>query len=249
MASGMFYSSVNMSKLNKDWLIVFKQYIFWWNNINTTQGEYKWETTPVFRGGFEYFKGYLNSEVDYFDFTYEIEDADDNVLFAIYDWRENTDPLLPEDTDDNYTTTAFAEAALGIIKDIGDNDDDTPFSMILSFETPHGPVHNAPEPFWSDVIPTQGNTGPGGPYGSANNDNYEERRQYVSMVYAMDYYIGEIVDALKNNDVNGVSIWDNTYLFFFSDNGGVISYASNYPLRGAKSTNFEGIPVCFYHNM
>ena len=56
----------------------------------------------------------------------------------------------------------------------------------------------------------------------------------------MDYYIGEIVDALKDNTVNGVRIWDNTWFFFFSDNGGIITYASNYPLRGAKSTNFEG---------
>ena len=158
---------------------------------------------------------------------------------GFYDWRENTDLLV--DTDDNYTTTAFGEKALEIIRNIGDTNDDTPFTMIVSFEAPHGPTHDAPGFFWDDVIPTTGNTGPGGPYGSASNDNYAQRRQYVSMVYAMDYYIGEIVDALRDNDVNGVRIWDNTFVFFFSDNGGVITYASNYPLRGAKSTNFEGM--------
>ena len=206
-------------------------------------GEYYWSTTPIFRGGFDYFKGYLNSQVNYFNFTYhpniEIHEIPNKTYHGgFYDWRENTDILF--DTNDNYTTTAFGESALNIIKNIGDTNDDTPFSLIVSFEAPHGPVHYPPGFFWDDIVPGNGKSGPGGPYGDPNNEYYEERRQYVSMVYAMDYYIGEIIDALKANTVNNVRIWDNTLFFFFSDNGGVITFASNYPLRGAKSTNFEG---------
>jgi len=205
-------------------------------------GEYKWKTTPMYRGGFDSFKGYLNAEVDYFNFTY---DTGDDYGILIYDWRKDREADI--DTNDTYTTTAFGENALKIINDIGTNNDDTPFTIIVSFESPHSPTHFAPDgladgaDFTSDVIPSSpGTPGPGGPYGNPNNDNYEDRRKYVTMVYAMDYYIGEIVDALKENTVNDERLWDNTWLFFFSDNGGVISYASNYPLRGAKSTNFEG---------
>ena len=92
----------------------------------------------------------------------------------------NTD--VDFDTEDNYTTSAFGEAALGIIKNIGDTNDDTPFSLIVSFEAPHGPVHYPPGFFWDDMVPGNGNSGPGGPYGDPTNDYYEERRQYVSMV-------------------------------------------------------------------
>ena len=81
----------------------------------------------------------------------------------------------------------------------------------------------------------------GGPYGSPNNSDWETRRQYITMVYSLDYWVGEILDTLKETYVNGTRLWDNTWVFFFSDNGGVITYASNYPLRGAKATNYEGI--------
>ena len=196
------------------------------------QGEYKWAYTPVYRGGFDYFKGYLNSQVEYFNFSYY---PSDDSYDGIFDWRENTDIYL--NTTDNYTTTAFGEKAVEIIQNISARNDDTPFTLIVSFESPHGPIHWAPD-FYTDTALTSGN---GGPWGSQNNTYYEDRRKYVTMVYAMDFWIGEILDALKDNRVNGDRIWDNTWVFFFSDNGGVISYASNYPLRGAKATNFEGI--------
>ena len=33
-------------------------------NILYIQGEYAWRYTPVYRGAFNYFKGYLNNQVD-----------------------------------------------------------------------------------------------------------------------------------------------------------------------------------------
>ena len=108
--------------------------------------------------------------------------------------------------------------------------------MTVAFEAPHTPVHYAPG-WYSDVALSSGN---GGPWGNPDNEYYEDRRQYVTMTYAMDYWIGEIIQSLKDNEVNGQRLWDNTLVFFFSDNGGVITHASNYPLRGAKATNFEG---------
>eukprot|EP01084_Bolivina_argentea_P301612 520380_1 len=60
------------------------------------------------------------------------------------------------------------------------------------------------------------------------------------MVRAMDEKKDEINKALQNNKINGQDIWDNTFIFFFSDNGAVITHGSNHPLRGDKDTNFEG---------
>ena len=107
--------------------------------------------------------------------------------------------------------------------------------MTVAVEAPHSPLHYAPEPWTNETISE------GGPWGNPSNEYYEDRRMYATMILAMDDYVGQIVDALRDNYVDGERIWDNTYLFFFSDNGGVIAHASNYPLRGAKATNFEGI--------
>ena len=197
------------------------------------QGSYEWAFTPIFRGGFDYFKGYLGSQVDYFTFENEY----------IYDWRENKDVLW--NCSDNYTTSAFGDEAIDIIQSISANNDDTPFTLTVAFEAPHGPIHWAPQP-WNETAIDEG-----GPWGKSSNDYYIERQMYATMVLAMDDYIGQIVDALRQNRVNGQRIWDNTYLIFFSDNGGVFTHASNYPLRGAKSTNFEGMQqsVCLFRNL
>jgi arylsulfatase A-like enzyme len=63
------------------------------------------------------------------------------------------------------------------------------------------------------------------------------------MVEAIDKSVGEIIVALKR-----LSLDDNTFVFFTSDNGGYLEYAgrfkgeisSNGPLRGQKGDVFEG---------
>lgn len=60
---------------------------------------------------------------------------------------------------------------------------------------------------------------------------------YGALTY-VDWVIGDLVEAFKEQDQ-----YDNTIIFFTSDNGGAI-YAgtanNNYPLRGGKFNNFEG---------
>merc|ERR1719150_680765 len=55
----------------------------------------------------------------------------------------------------------------------------------------------------------------------------------------MDSIIGEIVENLKAN-----GLWDSTLLVFTSDNGGSLELdmtaSNNWPLRGGKSSMFEG---------
>ena len=72
-----------------------------------------------------------------------------------------------------------------------------------------------------------------------------DRRTYSGMVSALDDSVSTVVTALKDAD-----LYNNSVIIFVSDNGGNIHNrhtggrsgcgASNYPLRGDKSTLWEG---------
>ena len=64
--------------------------------------------------------------------------------------------------------------------------------------------------------------------------------RYMSMVGFLDDAVGEIVAALEARE-----LWNNTLFVMSSDNGGPVYFngtsgANNYPLRGGKTSNFEG---------
>jgi len=61
-----------------------------------------------------------------------------------------------------------------------------------------------------------------------------QRRMYHALLNYLDGMVGDVVGRMKAN-----GMWDNTVMVWSSDNGGP-SDANNYPLRGAKFSNFEG---------
>jgi len=65
----------------------------------------------------------------------------------------------------------------------------------------------------------------------------EKRQKFAAMVDALDSSIGQIVETLDDEGIR-----DNTLILFFSDNGSNSDdgWGSNSPLRGAKSSVFEG---------
>jgi arylsulfatase A-like enzyme len=64
----------------------------------------------------------------------------------------------------------------------------------------------------------------------------KDRDTLLAMGKRMDDAIGKVVATLKNEGV-----WENTLLFFISDNGGPLAQsADNTPLRGGKHTDYEG---------
>ncbi|GAV00698.1 hypothetical protein RvY_11510-1 [Ramazzottius varieornatus] len=78
------------------------------------------------------------------------------------------------------------------------------------------------------------------------NISHMGRRKYAGMVSALDDSVGKVVQALEQREE-----LNNTVIVFLSDNGGggeeqsflretLITYANNWPLRGAKMTQFEG---------
>jgi arylsulfatase A-like enzyme len=93
-----------------------------------------------------------------------------------------------------------------------------PFFLYLAFNAVHAPLQ-AP----ADEI-ANFNTG------NASRDTL------LAMGKRMDDAIGRVVAKLKQDGV-----WDNTLLFFISDNGGPLAQtANNAPLRGGKHQDYEG---------
>lgn len=63
-----------------------------------------------------------------------------------------------------------------------------------------------------------------------------DRRVKCGMIAAMDEAVANVTDVLQQRGLT-----NNTFLLFFSDNGGPIHKAgSNWPLRGSKTTLWEG---------
>jgi len=70
--------------------------------------------------------------------------------------------------------------------------------------------------------------------------DYQSRKLYAAMAHNLDNSIGALITALKEKD-----LYSNTLIVFSSDNGGPVynngsAGANNYPLRGGKTSNWEG---------
>lgn len=123
---------------------------------------------------------------------------------------------------DEYLTTALSRDAAKFIRRQGA----APFFLFMSYNAPHTPLQ-APDSFVRKYAHV------GDP----------ERRIYAAMVDAMDEGIGMIVEALKERGT-----FDDTLIFFLSDNGGVYpeawqptsDWADNSPFRRGKVALLEG---------
>jgi len=70
--------------------------------------------------------------------------------------------------------------------------------------------------------------------------DHQSRKLYASMVFNLDLMIGEVIAELKDID-----LYDNTLIVLSADNGGPVyangsAGANNWPLRGGKTSNWEG---------
>ena len=87
-----------------------------------------------------------------------------------------------------------------------------PYFMFLSHTAPHTPLQVDKD----DLKRAKGNP-------------------YHALIQDMDDNIGRLIAALKKNGQ-----YENTMIWFLSDNGGTVKQASNYPLNGKKGIKFEG---------
>ncbi len=127
-------------------------------------------------------------------------------------------------TFDGYLTDALSEDAVNFIRE----NSESPFMLYLAYNAPHGP-QQAPK---EDIDR----------YSHIENST---RRVYAAQVDVMDRGIGRVVDELKAQ-----GLFEDTIIFFLSDNGGPSPYnpdnhwywngSSNLPFRGGKTDLFEG---------
>lgn len=115
-----------------------------------------------------------------------------------------------------YITNQLTDEAIGRIKHSGD----TPFFMYLAYTAPHIPLEaHAPEEY------------------RVFNTGNKEVDKYYEAVYAVDKNVGKIIDTLKKEGK-----YENTMIFFFSDNGSVIDapLPMNGIFQGNKGETFNG---------
>jgi arylsulfatase A-like enzyme len=66
--------------------------------------------------------------------------------------------------------------------------------------------------------------------------NNNPRQQLAAMTFALDRAVGKIINELKQQ-----GLFENTLIFFLSDNGGAHNnQSSNFPLKGFKGNKYEG---------
>ena len=174
--------------------------------------------TPTFRG-FNSFLGYLLGAEDYFAHTREYNGA--NGLDFRNGSAPNVFPTALKTASGQYSTEIFSRAAVDLI---ANHDTDIPLFLYLPFQAVHEP-HQAPEEYiepYNTTIPH-------------NTSNGKSRLIKAGMVSAMDSAVHNVTEALKD-----AGMWESTVFIFSTDNGGPVPVSSNYPLRGGKSTNWEG---------
>lgn len=165
--------------------------------------------------GFDYFYGFLGGGHDYF-----------RIDLTKPVWEAYLQGLVRNDKPagfDGYLTTALSRDAAKFVE----ANKEKPFFLYVAYNAPHMPLQ-APQ---EDI------------------DRYafiedKKRRVYAAMVDVMDRGIGEVITALKEND-----IYENTLIFFLSDNGGPQpskanpsswNGSSNMPFRGGKGSMYDG---------
>ena len=107
--------------------------------------------------------------------------------------------------------------------------EENPFFLYLAYNAPHTPIQPPRE--WVEKV-------------KAREEGIGNRRaRLVALIEHMDDGIGRVIASLKANDQ-----WENTLLFFVSDNGGQLNVGANCgQLRGGKQDMYEGglrVPAC-----
>lgn len=113
---------------------------------------------------------------------------------------------------EGYLTDVLGDQAVQFI----DQNHRQPFFMYLAFNAVHTPMHAKEE----------------------HLEKYRDhpRQKLAAMTWSMDENIGKVIDKLKAEN-----LYENTLIFFLSDNGGAYNnQSSSGPLKGWKGNKFEG---------
>ncbi|WP_297086526.1 sulfatase-like hydrolase/transferase [uncultured Draconibacterium sp.] len=126
----------------------------------------------------------------------------------------NGQAVKPEEI--TYLTDDFTREAVNYIDSYAKND--KPFFMYLAYNAPHAPIQATRE--YLDMM---------------EHAEFGDRAAYGAMVAGMDVGIGKVIEKLKETGE-----YENTLIFFYSDNGGHGMGSRSLPFRGNKGKLFEG---------
>ncbi|OHE76383.1 MAG: hypothetical protein A2107_05840 [Verrucomicrobia bacterium GWF2_62_7] len=167
--------------------------------------------------GFDFFYGHGNNGIDYY--THERYGVP-----SMFRGNERT-----EADKGTYATDLFKREALRFIRESKNG----PWFLYLAFNAPHGASSYGADP--TDRKSREGVQAPEKFVAMYRGKVKDERlAKYYGAVTCMDEAIGEIMTYLKQSRQG-----ENTLLMFFSDNGGS-GNGGNAPLKGHKSTMWEG---------
>jgi arylsulfatase A-like enzyme len=167
--------------------------------------------------GFDYFYGHGNNGIDYY--THERYGVPS--LFA-GNQRTQADK-------GTYATDLFKERALDFLK----MQSEQPWFLYLAFNAPHGASSFANAP--GEPKATEGVQAPEKYIAKYRGKVANEKlAKYYGAVTCMDDAIGEILAHIEKQGQR-----EKTLIVFFSDNGGA-GNGGNAPLKGQKSTMWEG---------
>ncbi|XP_047480024.1 arylsulfatase B-like [Penaeus chinensis] len=181
-----------------------------------------WDYTPTKRG-FDTFYGYYNGAEDYF--THHrgyVADSGwpgnplprEKSKRDYLDLRNNTEP--DGSKEGIYSAHLFASYVEELL---ASRNPKTPMFLYFPFQSCHAPLM-VPEEYMKPYL----------------HIHDVDRRTYLGMVTAMDEAVGRVVAALKST-----GHYDNSVIVFTTDNGGPTKHgANNWPLRGYKTTLWEG---------
>jgi arylsulfatase A-like enzyme len=125
---------------------------------------------------------------------------------------------IKENDYNGYLTTRLTEEAVSFI----DRHEKKPFFLYLAYNAVHAPAQ-APE---KDIKQMQKK------FPHLN----KKRAILIAMLHHLDLGVGAVVKKLKTQ-----GLWENTLLFFLTDNGGSKAmHANNGKLRGFKGSLYEG---------
>ncbi|XP_014214481.1 arylsulfatase B-like [Copidosoma floridanum] len=169
--------------------------------------------TPT-RRGFDYFLGFYNSYIGYYDYRY----LQGNM--SGFDMHANESPAYG--TEGQYATDLFTATALEVISR---HDVLRPLYLQVSHLAPHAPLDT---PY----------------YGIDNDEflhiGESNRRAYAKMVARLDESLGRIVSSLGDKGM----LRNSVIVFMSDNGAAPIgkfrNFGSNWPLRGTKYTLFEG---------
>jgi len=170
--------------------------------------------------GFDEFLGIASGNVDHFSHVYA----------GRHDLYHNTTSI---NRHGEFSTDLFANAAIDFINK--KTAEDKPWMVYLPFDAPHHPggrnIAPGEENIWK--APDYAFK----PYG-LKPDEKDPKKRFNAIVTAIDMAVGRLMNSLDE-----LGIADNTFVFFYSDNGAFYPYLdiqSNAPLNGAGVTLWEG---------